>query len=72
MYRSRFKVLSKHLFYATLVEALASEIQDFGNVEFHDSEVKPFVANLTFTINDFSNNFHKDNDYNSYVYGIQT
>jgi hypothetical protein len=54
------------------VEASTSEIPNFGNAKFHDYEIKPFAANLTFTINDFSNNFHRDNDYNSYTYGIQT
>jgi hypothetical protein len=70
LYRSRFENLSKHLFDLTVQEASTSEIPDFGDAEFDDTKVEPFARNLTFTMNDFSNTFHTDRDYNSYAYGI--
>ena len=70
LYRTRFQDLSRPLFKITCAEACASRIPSFGDMEFGASDVEPFTGNLTFMMNDFSNNFHTDHDYNSYTYGL--
>jgi hypothetical protein len=70
LYRFRFENLSKPLFDIIVEKVLASRNPDFGNVEFDDVEVKPFVRNLTFTIIDFSNTFQTYKNYNSFAYRI--
>jgi hypothetical protein len=70
LYRTRFQDLSRPLFDITAAEARASRISSFGDSEFGDADIEPFTENLTFTMNDFSNNFHTDHDYNSYTYGL--
>ena len=70
LYRSRFEDLSKHMFNFTIEETSILGISDFGDAKFEDAEVQPFVGNLTFMMNNFSNSFHADRDYNSYIYRI--
>ena len=65
-----FQNLSRPLFDIIVVEACTSRISNFEDSEFGDADVEQFTGNLTFTMNDFNNNFHTNHDYNSYTYGL--
>jgi hypothetical protein len=71
-YRERFKRLSPILFGKTVAEAKAVGIPDLGDLDFNGMEtiVDAFASNLTYTINDLSNSYHQDHDYNTWTYGL--
>lgn len=71
-YRERFENLAPMLFELTTVEALLANIPDLSETEFKnlESNVAGFTSNLTYTTNGFYNTIHKDNDAQTYAYGI--
>ena len=69
-YEERFIKLSSCLFYKVANEANLAKVPSFGALEYNEVNKTVFASNLTFTLDDFYNNFHCDKDYNSYSYGI--
>lgn len=71
-YRKRFENLAPALFEITTEEALLANIPDLCETEFNDleSNVAGFTSNLTYTTGDFYSSIHKDNDAQSYAFGI--
>jgi hypothetical protein len=69
-YEERFLKLSSCIFQKTVNEANIVQVPSFGVLEYNEVNKTVFASNLTFTLKDFHNKFHCDNDYNSYSYGI--
>ena len=68
----KFSNLCKQVYEVTLREAQEVGIPDFGKSFLKDlqSDEKALASNLTYTLRDFSNKLHKDEDFQSYSYGI--
>jgi hypothetical protein len=71
-FRRRFENLYKEIYDIIVQEALELGIPDFGDIEFDDMKAGEAVlaSNLTYSLQDFSNNLHVDDDCQSYFYGM--
>ena len=65
-------MLAPLLFERTKTEVAYAQVPNLSQKEFNIAEENKdgFYSNFVFTINDFSNKFHLDNDFNSYMFGI--
>jgi hypothetical protein len=71
-YSNRFLSLAPHIFSKIKREARQSNVPKLGQMEFENLHqvAHGFSSNLTYTIHDFYNEFHKDKDHTSYAYGL--
>jgi len=72
IFGKRFCNLAPTLFRQTMLKVMETQVPTLAEIEFDilHSKDDAFCSNLTYTVEDFSNCFHKDRDYNSYSFGI--
>lgn len=71
-YGKMFCNLAPTLFKQIMSEVMETQVPTLAEIEFDilHSKNTAFGSNLTYNMKDFSNCFHKDNDFNSYSFGI--
>ena len=72
IFGKKFCNLAPNLFQQAKKEVVEARVPTLTETEFNILHVEDdaFCSNLTYTMQDFSNCFHKDRDYNSYSFGI--
>ena len=71
-YHDRFNKLFQYFLERLLLRLNLQAFQNLGDLDFNGMETRmdAFVSNFTFTMNNSSNSYHQDHNYNTQTYGL--